>query len=243
MPTVLITGASGGIGEAMCDEFRKAGYRVVGLDLAKQSKADVHLVCDLNRLATDASYRSEQARAIRSALGGTKLDVLVNNAAAQILGSVAEVSAEDWQRTMNVNLTAPFLLAQMLLPELEAASGSVVNVASIHATLTKPRFVAYATSKAALVGLTRAMAVDLGGRVRVNAICPAAVDTPMLREGFRGNEAALAELAAAHPSGRIAAPSEVARVALMLAAKDVGFVNGAAVDVGGGIHGRLNDPV
>lgn len=242
MPTALITGASRGIGEAMCEEFRKAGYRVIGLDISKLSKAEVHLVCDLDRLATDAAYRVEQARAIRGALAGTKLEVLVNNAAAQILGSVAEVSPADWQRTMNVNLTAPFLLAQMLLPELEAAGGSVVNVASIHATLTKPRFVAYAASKAALVGLTRAMAVDLGGRVRVNAICPAAVDTPMLREGFAEDPTALKELAGLHPSGRIATPGEVARLALMLSAKDVGFVNGAAVDVGGGIHGRLNDP-
>jgi NAD(P)-dependent dehydrogenase (short-subunit alcohol dehydrogenase family) len=137
---------------------------------------------------------------------------------------------------------APLHLAQALLSDLEAAVGSVVNIASIHAVATKPGFVCYATSKAALVGLTRAMAVDLGPRIRVNALLPAAVDTPMLRESFSGSETALGELGRMHPAGRIARPEEVARAAVFLASDQASFMTGAAVHVDGGIAGRLHDP-
>ena len=95
----------------------------------------------------------------------------MNNAAVQILAPADAITFDQWRETLDTNLLAPFLLTQALLPELERGRGSVVNVASIHANLTKPGFVAYATSKAALVGLTRSLAVDLGGRVRVNAVC------------------------------------------------------------------------
>jgi NAD(P)-dependent dehydrogenase (short-subunit alcohol dehydrogenase family) len=102
--------------------------------------------------------------------------------------------------------------------------------------------VCYATSKAALVGLTRALAVDLGSRVRVNAINPAAVATPMLLDGFKGKEALYAALGGMHPLGRIAEPAEIAQVALFLASRKAAFITGAAFDVDGGILSRLHDP-
>jgi NAD(P)-dependent dehydrogenase (short-subunit alcohol dehydrogenase family) len=130
-----------------------------------------------------------------------------------------------------------------MLPDLEKARGSVVNISSVHATLTKPGFSAYATSKAALLGMTRALAVDLGPRVRVNCVTPAATDTPMLRAGFEGNPAELSALAAMHPSGRIATPEEIARVVLFLASDAASAITGAALAADGGIGGRLHDPV
>jgi NAD(P)-dependent dehydrogenase (short-subunit alcohol dehydrogenase family) len=178
-----------------------------------------------------------------AALERAHLGVLVNNAAVQILGRAEELSAAAWETTLRVNVTAPFLLAQALLPQLEAGAGSVVNMSSIHAAATKPGFTAYATSKAALVGLTRAMAVDLGARVRVNAICPAAIATPMLLEGFKDDPGALAALAGMHPLGRIGTPEEVAHAAVFLASPAAAFVSGAVLGVDGGIGGRLHDPV
>jgi NAD(P)-dependent dehydrogenase (short-subunit alcohol dehydrogenase family) len=103
--------------------------------------------------------------------------------------------------------------------------------------------VAYATSKTALVGMTRALAVDLGGRVRVNAVCPAAIATPMLVAGFEGRDAAYQELAAMHPAGRIGQPDEVAKACLMLADPQLGFLTGACLGLDGGIGARLHDPV
>jgi NAD(P)-dependent dehydrogenase (short-subunit alcohol dehydrogenase family) len=118
----------------------------------------------------------------------------------------------------------------------------VVNIASVHAQLTKPGFAAYATSKSALVGLTRSLAVDLEGVVRVNCISPGATGTPMLVAGFEGREEALSQLGQCHPLGRIAAPEEVARVAVFLASDDASFIDGAVLDVDGGIGARLHDP-
>jgi NAD(P)-dependent dehydrogenase (short-subunit alcohol dehydrogenase family) len=134
-------------------------------------------------------------------------------------------------------------LTQKLFSLLEKARGSVVNISSIHAKLTKPEFSCYATSKAALLGLTKSMAVELGSKVRINAICPAAVSTPMLLAGFDGQSEAYEILSSMHPVGRIAEPSEVAKLALFLASKDAQFINGSSLELDGGIGSRLHDPV
>ena len=178
---------------------------------------------------------------IREALGGDGVTALVNNAAVQVLGSADTLTIDDWRATLDVNLLAPFLLTQGLLPELERAGGSVVNVASVHAHLTKPGFVAYATSKAALVGLTRSLAVDLGSRVRVNAVLPAATATPMLLAGLGPGEAGA--VGAVHPLGRVARPEEIAAAVVYLASGAASFVSGAVLAVDGGIGARLHDPL
>jgi NAD(P)-dependent dehydrogenase (short-subunit alcohol dehydrogenase family) len=244
MKAALVTGALGGIGRAMCDEFTAAGYAVIATDRqpgAVPCHRFVHI--ELRDLCADDAARARVAATLRDALGDVPLAVIVNNAAVQILAPTSGVVIEHWRQTLDTNLVAPFMLAQALLPELVASHGSVINVASIHAVATKPGFVCYATSKAALIGLTRAMAVDLGSRVRVNALVPAAVATPMLLEGFVGAEDGLDALGGMHPIGRIANPSEVARAAVLLASDGASFVTGAALHVDGGIGARLHDPV
>jgi len=242
--TALITGSSGGIGEALCTVFRKKGFRVIGLDIkVRTDVCDDFIETDLRRLCADPQYRNDALTRIRRAVGNEGLKVLINNAAVQILKSTEDILVEDWVATMNVNVIAPFILAQALLPELEKVKGSVVNIASVHAVATKPEFVCYATSKHALVGLTKSMAVDLGPRVRVNAICPAAVSTPMLMAGFEGKGKQFEELSRMHPIGRIAKPEEIANVAAFLASSDASFITGATINADGGIASRLHDPV
>jgi NAD(P)-dependent dehydrogenase (short-subunit alcohol dehydrogenase family) len=227
----------------LCAEFAAAGYDVIATDREESGIESGRFVrADLRGLCGDARQRSEIISAIKAALQDRPLHALVNNAAVQILGGTTEISVSDWHETLNINLVAPFVLAQQLLPELEAAHGSVVNVASIHATATKPGFVCYATSKAALVGMTRAMAVDLGARVRVNALLPAAVATSMLVDGFAGNPEGLAQLAGMHPINRIADQAEIARTAVFLASDAATFITGSALHVDGGIGARLHDP-
>ena len=160
-----------------------------------------------------------------------------------MLNRTADVRVSDWDETLETNLIAPFLLIQSLLPDLERARGSVVNIASVHATATKPGFVCYATSKAALVGMTRVLAVDLGPRVRINCISPAATATPMLMAGFADKPAQFLELGQMHPMERIAEPAEVAQTAIFLASEQASFITGACLSVDGGIAGRLHDPV
>ena len=151
---------------------------------------------------------------IWEALGGDGVTALGDNVAVQVLGSADTLTTDDWGWSTLTAFLAPFLLTQGLLPELERAGGSVVNVASVHAHLTKPGFVAYATSKAALVGLTRSLAVDLGSRVRVNAVLPAATATPMLLAGLGPGEAGA--VGAVHPLGRVARPEEIAAAVVYL---------------------------
>lgn len=242
---VVVTGANGGIGAVICAAFRAAGYFVVATDLhatPQLREYDAYEPGDLARLAADPAARAGLLARLKQACGGHALKALVNNAAVQRLGPFGSLTADDWRLTLDVNVLAPALLAQGLLPQLEAAGGVVVNISSIHARLTKPAFAAYATSKAALSGLTRAMAVDLGGRVRVNAIAPAAVDTPMLAAGFEGNPAGYAQLAQSHPAGRIGLPDEVAAAVLFLVAGDCAFMTGAVLELDGGISHRLHDP-
>lgn len=245
-PHALVTGAAGGIGQALVQAFSDNGYEVMALDQVPQPEgwvAGYYLQADLNRLVTDEVYAAETMARIHNWLAGRGLQVLVNNAAVQVLGSVDSLTLADWRRTLDVNLLAPFVLTQGLLPQLEAAQGCVINISSIHARLTKAQFVAYATSKAALSGMTRAMAVDLGGRVRVNAIEPAAIATDMLKAGFEDRPEQLAQLQACHPQGRIGTTEEVAALAVSMASGDLRFLHGACVGLDGGISGRLFDPV
>jgi NAD(P)-dependent dehydrogenase (short-subunit alcohol dehydrogenase family) len=136
-------------------------------------------------------------------------------------------TCENWDDTLGVNLLALFFLAQGLLPELEKAAGSVINISSIHARLTKKDFVAYDNSKAAISGMTRAMAVDLGPRVRVNSIEPAAIETDMLKAGFERKDDRCLQLKACHSTRGIGRPEEVARLALAMASGEMLFLHGA----------------
>jgi NAD(P)-dependent dehydrogenase (short-subunit alcohol dehydrogenase family) len=242
---VVITGAAGGIGQALCQLFKEQGYVVIASDriAAEGLPCDAFVQADLQTLCQVTEYRQQVIQTIRGHLRGEGLHGLINNAAVQIVKATDDLTVEDWHTTLDVNLLAPFLLTQALLPELEQASGSVVNVASIHAQLTKPGFVCYATSKAALVGLTKSMAVDLGPRVRVNTICPAAVETPMLLAGFEGQQQKLRDLAYHHPIQRLAQPIEVAELADFLISGKSSFITGETLSISGGIGGRLYDPV
>lgn len=242
--TVLITGAAGGIGSALCEEFHGEGWRVIASD--KEPACDTphhgYIKLDLARMCADDTYARERMEAVRAQIPDGTLYALINNAAVQITDRFEELDNHAWRETINTNLLAPAFLTRHLLGELDSAKGVVLNIASIHARLTKPGFTAYATSKAGLVGLTRALAVELGGRVRVNAICPAAVGTSMLIPGLENVEGGLTTLTQYHPSGCIGTPQEVARVAVWLVDADSPFLTGTIVGLDGAIASRLYDP-
>ncbi len=195
---------------------------------------------DLCRLVDDEVYADNAIHRVREVIGDQPLVALINNAAVQILGGVDSLSREDWRRSLGVNLVAPFFLAQAFLPDLERAQGNIVNISSIHARLTKRNFVAYATSKSALSGMTRSMALDLGARVRVNAIEPAAIDTQMLRAGLKDGGDSLEALGALHPQNRVGSPEEVGDCVVAIIQQLGKFVHGACIAIDGGIGGKLS---
>lgn len=239
--SVLITGALGGIGSTLVSKFKEAGYYVHGIDVLQDvdNICDNYLCVDLDLLASSTDYRIKWSKILREQV--TSLNVLINNAAVQKLGSLADLDIKDWQATLNVNLTSPLLLSKLFLETLTVNNGSIINIGSIHQRLTKESFISYATSKSALIGLTKALAVDLKDKVRVNSISPAAIETDMLKAGFENNPNALDELRGIHPVGRIGIPKDVAELALFLAKNNQGFIHGANIELDGGISSVLKD--
>lgn len=244
--SVFVTGANGGIGQALISKFINTGYHVIGTDRQNDQIFEHqnynYVTIEFKQLANDDNYREQIGAEVKNLTQSVVLKGLVHNAAVQHLDRFEELSYSDWKDTMNVNLDAAFLLSKMLIDPLSSQKGAIVHIASIHSELTKPEFVAYATSKSALVGLTKAMAVDIGDRVRVNAICPAAIATDMLVDGFLGKTKEFQALKDYHPSGGIGAPEEVARLAHFLISEDLPFLNGSIIDLAGGINHRLHDP-
>lgn len=240
----LVTGAAGGIGRAICAVLRGKGYRVIALDRETPLSvdADERIAFDLTKLRDKVSATSSAEIAALDDLVGASLSLLVNNAAVQKLAPLASVTTQDWDASFDTNVLVPLLLTQRYLAALRSAKGSVVNVGSIHGTLTKPGFSVYCASKGALHALTRALAVELAPDVRVNAVVPAATDTPMLRAGFASNQSGLDQLASHHPMKRIATAEEVAEVVAFLGSEAASFVTGGSIVVDGGIGSLLHDP-
>lgn len=244
---ILVTGVCGGIGRTLAEVFAEEGWRVIGTDQRKPDFPSDHfsfIQHDLEKIADDDTSLGKLLEDVRKLIGPAPLQALINNGALQVLGGVDELSAHDFLQSFKVNTLAPFRLVQALLPVLEKATApTVLNIGSVHAQSTKEGFVAYATTKTALHGLTRSMAVDLGNRVRICGLAPAATDTPMLKAGFKNNPEAFQALAEAHPLRRIASTREVAEIAVFLVSGKAAFIHGETLYADGGVLSRLHDPL
>lgn len=238
--TMLLTGASRGIGHATVKRFSAAGWRVITCsrhafpeNCPWEMGPEDHIQVDL----ADAQNTLEAIAEIRSRLEHGRLDALVNNAGISPKGAdgarlgTIETALTDWQKVFQVNFFAPVMLARGLIAELESAKGSVVNVTSIAGSRVHPfAGAAYATSKAALMGLTREMAADFGPRgVRVNAISPGEIDTSILSPGTE-------KIVAQIPMRRLGTPEEVAKAIYFLCTEQSSYVNGAEIHINGGQH-------
>ena len=245
--SILITGAAGGIGRATVTLFSENGWRVIGVDRAAfdDFPTSGHFIqADLSQPDALAQI-FEQARAVTPTL-----NALVNNAAVQVAKPLLETTVEEWDAVMASNLRSAFLGVKLAHPLLKAAGGgAVVNVSSVHAVQTSANIAAYAASKGGLLALTRAMAIEFAGdNIRVNAILPGAVDTPMLRAGLgRGHVSGgdihtrLDNLARKTVNGRVGQPAEIARAIYFLADDEQSsFMTGQAMIVDGGATARLS---
>lgn len=231
----LVTGAAGGIGAAIVVKLRASGALVAVADRDVSGiSADGHFPGDL----TDPEYADGLPEAVCSALGG--LDMLFNNAGIIRRGSVTTTSDEDYRISFAVNVEAPFRLSRSAVPIMAAAGGgAIVNTASCWGIYPGPDHAVYCMTKAAVASLTQCMGRDHAHQgIRVNAVCPNEVDTPMLRTGFalRGFDpgTAIAELGKTVPLGRVAQPEDIADVALFLASDLARYMCGALVEVNGG---------
>ena len=233
----LITGAAGGIGRATTDLLRVNGFFVIGIDrLEGDNGADRQLRADLS----DQAEVDKVLEEIWSTHKG--LDLLVNNAAEQFVQPLIHTQPEDWDRVIDTNLRAAYLLVRGAHDLLSRRTGTIVNVASIHALATSPGMAAYVASKGGLVALTRAMALEFASEgIRVNAVFPGAIDTPMLAASLEREHRDIAGLAARHPLGRVGRPEDVAHAIAFLADSErAAFITGQTLVVDGGAGARLS---
>jgi NAD(P)-dependent dehydrogenase (short-subunit alcohol dehydrogenase family) len=245
-PYVIITGISGGIGNALVNSYHEAGYIIIGTDkkVPKNLKLVDHFFqIDLESLINDDTKAKFFYKSVKYIIKNNGLHALINNAAIQIIKKVDNITINDMKHSLNINCIAPFFLIKCFSKELTKIKGSVVNISSIHSELTKPNFVAYATSKSALTGLTKSLAVEIGSRIRVNAIAPAAIKTEMLMAGFENSKNKFKKLSNYHPVLRIGKPSEISELSLFLTSEKAGFINGSIFQIDGGISKCLHDPV
>ena len=246
-PLVVVTGCNGGLGRSICERLTIGGFEVVGIDLAQRPSTPEWIAryfeFDLGNLVGSAAEGSQLFDWLAAVLSGRRLVGLVNNAATQVVGNIQSIDVPQWQRVFGVNVAAPFFLAKYCFPILKMSGGSIVNVSSVHARASKPGFALYATSKAALSGLTRAMALEWGAEVPVYGLEPGAIDTEMLRAGFIETPDALAELEKFQPLGTILLPDEIAKLVEFLVKATPRALSGAMIEAGGGIAARLHDPI
>jgi NAD(P)-dependent dehydrogenase (short-subunit alcohol dehydrogenase family) len=241
--SILISGANGDIGQALCEIFTSNGFYVIATDRQDicKCKCDVYLPLNLATYPKNNILRNKLKKNISIINQTYKLFCIINNAAVQIVKKVEEITPEDLIETYNVNLFSPIFILQDLLAMLKENRGNVINISSVHSNLTKPNFSSYASSKAALSSLTRALAIEIGEMVRVNAIEPGAIETSMLREGFLNKSEKLKELKNYQPLKKIGQPKDIARLALNIAC-DYDLMNGANIQMDGGISACLHDP-
>lgn len=251
--TVIVTGGASGIGRAICEAFIGEDENVICVDndmhtldsfvhRVRGHGARIHPV-DMD--VSSAALCKHFALIIQEGYG--RIDVLVNNVGIQPIESympLHELSEELWDRIFAVNLKSFFLMSKYCIPHMPCGS-FIINIASVTALAGAKNIAAYATTKAAIVGLTKQMAMDYAEcGIRVNAVCPGAIDTPLIRRtleaqtGGKDAGSALKALAHAHPLGRIGFPEEVAQAVKFLASGNASFITGAVLTVDGGLSAK-----
>jgi NAD(P)-dependent dehydrogenase (short-subunit alcohol dehydrogenase family) len=242
----LITGASSGIGSAAAKLFAHEGWHVIEVARQKMNKpegvnhyisGDVSNVSDVQRIFDEIT--NDEGR----------IDALINNAGIQICKPLIETTVEQWDAIMNTNVRSIFLCVKNANPLMHEHGGSIVNVSSVHAIATSTSIAAYAASKGAILSLTRAMAIELAHEnIRVNAVLPGAVDTPMLHAGFKRGHLGISdpqqqieELSRRTVIGRVGMPDEIAQAILFLADESrSSFITGQMLVVDGGATAKLS---
>ncbi|WP_352962306.1 SDR family NAD(P)-dependent oxidoreductase [Mesorhizobium sp. M1312] len=243
--TVVVTGAAGGMGQAICKKFASSGYFVVAGDTNAERLAET--ISEINRsgdngLAKPGDLRSKAycEDLIDTATSLTdRLDALVNNAGIITRGTILDTSDEDWERTFDINLKAVFYTCRRAIAFMkENGGGSIVNISSTWGIYPGPSHAAYCASKAAVATFSKCLGRDhASDAIRVNAVCPGEIDTPMLRSGFihRGfnPDTAVAELSKSNPLGRLGSPENIADAVYFLSSDAAAFIAGTTLEVAG----------
>jgi len=243
--TAIITGAAAGIGAASAALFAREGAKVVAVDIDREvlhqvsqqiERADGHCLA----VTADVSQRDDVHRVVRAAVEKFgRIDILFNNAGIVPVGKVDTIAEEQWDRAMAINVKSTYLFCHAVIPEFRKQGGGVIlNTASATALRAVADRACYTATKAAVIGLTKSMALDcVGDNIRVNCLCPGTIDTPSLVQriaAFPNPVEARKNFIARQPMGRFGTAEEIAEAALYLVSTDAGFVTGVAFAIDGG---------
>jgi NAD(P)-dependent dehydrogenase (short-subunit alcohol dehydrogenase family) len=240
----VVTGAAKGIGAGIVERFVDAGAAVAAFDIDGPGLSILaERLCSRGRvlpLRGDVSNEDD----VRAAVAKTvdtwgRLDIVVNNAGVEVAGAIPDYTSEQWDRQLGVNLKGAFFFAKHAIPHLRLRRGAIVNISSVHAFVSYPGNAAYDASKAGLNALTRTLALEHGrDGIRVNAICPGYIDTPMTEAWLASvpdRAAVMRQVLAIHPLGRIGTPRDVAEAALFLVSDAASFISGTYLVVDGAL--------
>ena len=236
--TVVITGAAKGIGNACARLFHEKGANVVLLDISNDDSAGAterwfYCPCDVS---SEEQVKNAMQQAVQK-FG--RIDYLINNAGIVRYGTVTEMPVDEWDRVIRINLTGMFLCAKYALPHMQKnRDGVIINVASVQAFVSQEKVAAYTTSKTAILGLTRSIAIDYAPHIRCVAVCPGTIDTPMLRDAIKLSPdpgQVLQESIDMHILKRIGTPKEVAALISFLCSDSASFITGQAIRIDGGL--------
>jgi 2-keto-3-deoxy-L-fuconate dehydrogenase len=245
----LITGAAGGMGRVACRAFCTEGAAVIGVDLAEESGRELEESLQAEGLSFEfrrCDVASSSAVASLAAYVESRferLDVLYNNAGVILGKPLTETTDEEWDRVLNVNLRAAFYTMRALVPLMQGRQAAIVNISSGLGLVGEANLGAYCASKGGLVQLTKSAALELGPDIRVNAICPGVIDTPMPQQALsalppEASTSVLDGWKAQHVAGRIGRAEEVVAVAVFLASDEASFITGTAIPVDSGVTAR-----
>ena len=245
----MITGAGAGIGRDSALAFAREGATVAVVDVrGERAEQTAGLIREAGGAATaflcDVRSQDGVEATVSEVLAQMgRIDALFNNAGTTRPGDVVSVSLADWDMVLDVNLRGTFLVSRTVLPHMvERGSGAIINMGSVDGIAGDARMAAYNAAKAAVVNLTRSMAIDFGPRgIRTNCICPGAIGTPAVLKMFSDEHRAAME--AVTPMGRIGRPGDIASLAVFLASDDASFINGTTVVADGGLMARTGMPI
>jgi len=246
----VVTGVGAGIGASIADLFSQYGAHVIGLerDRASLERTAERITAkggSLHGICADVSSEANVQGAFQEILSTySRIDVLVNNVGVEFYKDFVSVTIEDWEQQLGVNLRSVFLCSSCVVPlMIKAGRGVVINTASVQAFATTRQTAPYAAAKAGVLGLTRDMARDLGPhQIRVNAICPGCIDTPMMERSLNRNgdaSSARQRMESAIPLRRLGNPTEIANAAAFLASDLASYISGIALVVDGGLLAQL----
>jgi 2-keto-3-deoxy-L-fuconate dehydrogenase len=234
----VVTGGASGIGEATCRALTAAGAAVTIVDIDRErTEALAQRLAGASSLIVDITDEA----ALAAAFGHlARLDILVNNAGVGLVGTLEETAPADFRRLFKVNVEGLYLITRACLPALLAAQGNVINIGSVAGLVGIKRRFAYCATKGAVIALTRELALDYAGRLRVNCVAPGTVNTPFVEAYLEKNhkhekDAVRDQLKARHPMNRMAEPDEIAQMVVYLASPAAAFITGSVMTIDGGL--------